>query len=225
MDEFNEHGADVEEFLAKCKKVSKGMTPTEAGIEPAWLVAYASVARRCRDDKELGLSRYPYEAGPTLQAFDGGFFPHRDWGLRRGMERHSSMRAVCEYETNYINAVGYWLAFQQAAFALRQEALADKKYPEASKFDCWMTVAGRYGLRVVGLRSEFYKMAADDPTYAKLVITTLEKRSDVVASEDLVEAMDKLDINMSTQLMKAVATLSASNATKRAGKGGAAKDQ
>lgn len=194
-------------------------------------MAYAAIARRCRDDKELELSRYPYEAGPTLQAFDGGFFPHREWTLRRGMEKHESMRAVCEYEANYINAVGYWLAFQQAAFALRQESIAEKKYTEAKKFDGWTMVAGRYGLRVVGLRSEFYKMAAEDPTYAKLVIPTLEKRTDVVASEDLVDAMAKLDSHMSTQLMKAVATLSASNATKRSGKAkrsgkdGAARDQ
>ena len=77
----------------------------------------------------------------------------------------------------------------------------------------------------MGLRAEFYKLSADDPTYAKMVMPTLEKQNGLAAADDLTEPMEKLDLAMSTQLMKAVATLSASNATKRAGKGGAAKDQ
>ena len=55
---------------------------------------------------------------------------------------------------------------------------------------------------------------------------TLEARADVPASDDLIEPMERLESHMATQLKKAVATLSASNAMKRAGgKGGAAKDQ
>ena len=50
--------------------------------------------------------------------------------------------------------------------------------------------------------------------------------ADVPASDDLIERMERLESHMATQLMKAVATLSASNSTKRAGgKCGAAKDQ
>ena len=67
-------------------------------------------------------------------------------------------------------------------------------------------------------------MAARDPTYAKMILPTLQQRNDVAAADDLTEAMEKLDSHMTTQLMKAVATLSASNATKRTGKGGSAGD-
>ena len=46
------------------------------------------------------------------------------------------------------------------------------------------------------------------------------------ASDDLIEPIERLESHTATLLMKAVATLSASNATKRAsGKRGAAKDQ
>lgn len=96
----------MEGLLAKAKKVSKGSTLAEAKIDSAWLVAYAQIARRCRDDKEFGLSRYPYEQGPSVRAFTGGFFEHREWPLRKGLERHNSLRLVSEYEANYVNASG-----------------------------------------------------------------------------------------------------------------------
>lgn len=50
-------------------------------------------------------------------------------------------------------------------------------------------------------------------------------RNDMSTADNLAQAMEKLDNPNATQLMKAVATLSASNVTKRMGKGGAAKDQ
>ena len=74
-------------------------------------------------------------------------------------------------------------------------------------------------MRVVGLRPEFYKLVAKDPTYARLVMPTLESRADMPASYDLVEPMEKLKYHIATQLMKAVATFNASV------RGGAAKDQ
>lgn len=67
-------------------------------------------------------------------------------------------------------------------------------------------------------------MAARDPTYAKMILPTLQQRNEVAAADDLNEAMDKLDSHMTTQLMKALGTLSASNATKWTWKGGAAGD-
>jgi hypothetical protein len=48
------------ELLRKSKKVKRGATMEEAEIDGAWLTAYAKIARRCRDDKDLGVSRYPY---------------------------------------------------------------------------------------------------------------------------------------------------------------------
>ena len=69
-------------------------------------------------------------------------------------------------------------------------------------------------------------MAAKDPTYAKLVMPTLQAKGDIPAADDLVEPLEKLESHMATQMMKAVATVSASNATKRSnGKGGAAQEQ
>ena len=83
----------------------------------------------------------------------------------------------------------------------------------------------RYSLHVVGIRAEFYKMSTRDPTYAKLGVPSLEQRNDVAADDDLTEAMEKPDTHMTTQLKKAVATLSASNATKRDRKGGPATEK
>lgn len=217
---------EVDSLLDKARKVAKGKTLAEAEIDPAWLRTYARIARRSRDDREFGLTRYPYEAGPSVGAFVGGFFEHKDWPLRRGLEGHQSMRAVMEYESNYINSAGFWMAFHEAAIVLRQEALTAQEEEEAIKCDVWALISIRYGLRVVGLRSEFYKMASKDPVYAKMVMPTLEGRNDMAASEDLTEPLDTLSSHMTTQLMKAVATLSASNATKRSrGKGGSAGDQ
>lgn len=113
------------------------------------------------------------------------------------------------------------MTLHEAAIDLRQEFLADKKEEEASLYDVWALISVRYGLRVTGMRAEFYRLAAKDPTHAKLVLPTLEKKNDMPAADDLVEPMERLETWNATQLMKAVATLSASNATKRAGRGGA----
>lgn len=214
----------AEELLKKAKDVGKGKSLSESGIDAEWIRFYAHISRRCRDDRECGLSRYPYEQGPSVSAFTGGFFEHPEWPLRKHMEKHKSMHPVAEYEANYINAAGYWMAFHEAAISLRQEALVDKKDEDAVKYDVWALIAIRYALRVVGLRSEFYKLVAKDPVRAKLILPALEQRNDVAAADDLTESLEKLDSHMATQLMKAVATLSASNATRRAGKSGAAKD-
>ena len=57
-----------------------------------------------------------------------------------------------------------------------------------------------------------------------MVLPALERRGDVAAADDLDGPLGELESHMTTQLMKAVATLSASNPTKRTnGKGGAAE--
>ena len=114
------------------------------------------------------------------------------------------------------------MAFHEATLHLLQIMLEVKKDEEAKNYDVWAALAIRYGLRFVGLRSEFYKTAARDPTYAKMILPTLQRRNEVAAADDLTESMDNLDSHMTTHLMKAVATLGASNATKRTGKGGRA---
>ena len=212
----------VQELLDRAREVSKGKTISEVGINPSYIAAYGAIARRCRDDKDFGVTPYPYEQCPGVAALTGGFFEHRDWPLRKHMERHNSLRAVYEYEANYINSAGYWMSFHEAALDLRSDSIEEKKDNEAKLFDLWAAIAIRYGLRVVGLRAEFYRMAAIDPTYAKMIMPTLEPRNEIAAADDLKETMEKLDTHMTTQLMKEVATLNASNSTKKARNGGSA---
>jgi hypothetical protein len=61
MNLFSDSIQSMEELLRKSKKVKRGATLEEAEIDGAWLTAYDKIARRCRDDKDLGVSRYPYE--------------------------------------------------------------------------------------------------------------------------------------------------------------------
>lgn len=99
-----------------------------------------------------------------MGVFNGGFFENRELLLRKDFEQRPSLRPVCEDETNYTNASGYWMVFHKSAIDLRQEALADKNEAEASLFDVWALSTIRYGLLVTGMRCEFYKIAAKDPT-------------------------------------------------------------
>jgi hypothetical protein len=68
----------MEELLLKSKKVKRGATLEEAEIDGAWLTACAKIARRCRDDKDLSVSRYPYELAPGKSPFSGGYIEHRE---------------------------------------------------------------------------------------------------------------------------------------------------
>jgi hypothetical protein len=228
MTTFTNSLSEADTLIAKAQKVNKGATMEEADIGYEWMAAYATIARRCRDDKDFGFSRYPYEQGPGVGPFNGGYFEHREWPIRRGMERHSSLRPLYEYEAHYMNAVGYWMAFHQSALALRQEYLVSETADAAAKalkYDVWGIIAVRYGLRVVGLRVEFYKRSAKDPMHARLIMPALEGRNDVSAADDLDDTLGKLDTHMASQLMKAVASLSATNAVKRGSGDGAAGSQ
>jgi hypothetical protein len=82
--------------------------------------------------------------------------------------------------------------------------------------------ARAYGLRVVGLRLEFYKRSAKEPIHARLVMPVLEGQNDMPVTHDLYGVMKKFDMHMATQLMKAAASLDTTNAVKRSGDGGAA---
>jgi hypothetical protein len=134
----------MEELLRKSKKVKCRATLKESEIDGAWLTAYARIARRCRDDKDLGVSRYPYELAPGVSPFSGGYFEHREWAIRRGMERHPSLRPLFEYEAHYTNSSGYWMSFSSAAMAVRGEALkleGTTGVEEAEMFDVWAMMA------------------------------------------------------------------------------------
>jgi hypothetical protein len=136
------------------------------------------------------------------------------------MEMHSSLRPLYEYEANYVNASGYCCVFHETALNLRDEALAADETAKALLLDVWGRVGVRYSLRTLGLRAEFYKRSARDPVHARLVMPVLEGRSDVPAADDLDDVLKKLEIQMSAQLMKAAASLHATNAVKK-GAGGA----
>jgi hypothetical protein len=162
MNLFSDSMQSTEELLRKSKKVKRGATLEEAEIDGAWLTAYAKISRRCRDDKDLDVSRYPYELAPGVSPFSGGYFEHREWATRRGMERHPRLRPLFEYEAHYTNSSGYWMSFSSAAMALRGESLkleGTTGVEEAEMFDVWAMMAVRYGLQVVGLRVEFYLRA------------------------------------------------------------------
>jgi hypothetical protein len=80
----------------------------------------------------------------------------------------------------------------------------------------------QYGLRAVEFRVEFYKKSAKDPMHARLLMPVPEGHNVTAATDDLDDILDKLETHMATQLMKASASLLATNAVKRSGDGGAA---
>lgn len=217
MEKFSDSARFAEELLNKGKLIANGKSMAEAGVDAKWIERYATVAERVDRNRKYGLSRYPYEPGCAINALAGGFFDHKEWPIRKALEKHSSMRAVSEYEAKYINSTGYWLTFHDAAIELRTEEINAKDEAKAVEFDVWAIISVRYALRTLGLRTEFYKLAAEDPTYAKMILPALESKGEVPAADNLDKPLGDLDSHMTTQLMKAVATLRASNATKRAG--------
>jgi hypothetical protein len=153
MNLFTDRIQSMEELLRKSMKVKRGATLEEADIDGAWLTAHARIARRCRDDKDLRVSRYPYELAPGVSPFSGGYSEHREWAIRRGMERHPSLRPLFKDEAHYTNSAGYWMSFSSAAIALQGESLkleCTAGVEEAEMFDVRAMVAVRYSLRVVG---------------------------------------------------------------------------
>ena len=215
----------ADELLDKSKKVAAGKSMTEAGIDTKWIEAYARIAERADREQRYGLSRYPFQAGSSVSAFIGGFFDNKEWPLRCQLSKQQSMFSVAEHEAKYINAAGYWSAMHHTAYQMRQEAFDAGKKDDAEMFDAWAYVSVRYSLRVLGLRAKFYRMASKDPMYAKLVLPTLERRGETAMADDLDDPLATLDSHLSSQMFKAVATLKASNATKRSKeKGGGAAD-
>jgi hypothetical protein len=62
------------------------------------------------------------------------------------------------------------MSFSVAATTLRGEALrkeGTEGVEDATRFDVWAMLAVRHGLRVVGLRTEFYMKSAKDPMHAR----------------------------------------------------------
>ena len=123
---FSTSGKKMEELWSKANLIAKVKTLEEAEIDSEWLKTYGQEPRWCRDDRELRLTRWPYEQGDSVPACTGGFFEYRERPPRKQLERHTSMRAVYEYEADYINASRYRMAFHQAVIFLLQEAIVEK---------------------------------------------------------------------------------------------------
>jgi hypothetical protein len=72
----------------------------EADIGYEWMAAYATITRRCRDDKDFGFSRYPYEQGPRVGQFNGGYAEHLngqsagEWNDTEVFAPSTSMRRI-----------------------------------------------------------------------------------------------------------------------------------
>lgn len=96
--EFKNRKIDADDLIERGLQVSRRNTPTAACVDMRWVTAYGMVMERVDRDRRYGLSRYPYEAGSSLGALTGGFFDHPEWTLRKGLEKHPSMRAAAEYE-------------------------------------------------------------------------------------------------------------------------------
>jgi hypothetical protein len=78
----------MKEFLRKTKKVKRGTALKEADVDGAWLTAYARIAR-CRDEKDMGVTRYSYELASGGSPFSGN-----EWAICRGMVWHPSLRLL-----------------------------------------------------------------------------------------------------------------------------------
>lgn len=96
--------------------------------------------------------------------------------------------------------------------------LEEQKVEEAKRYDFWAILGVRYSFWALVPRVEFYRLAPSDPTYAKMVLPALEHRGEIAAEDSLDKPLNDLESHMTTQLMKTVATLSASN-TKNRGQG------
>jgi hypothetical protein len=90
----------MKEVLRKTKKVKRGATLEEADVDGAWLTAYARIARRCHDDKDMGVTRYPYELAPGVSPFSGN-----EWAICPGLVWHPSLRLL-------------WMSFSSAPLDL-----------------------------------------------------------------------------------------------------------
>jgi hypothetical protein len=120
-------------------------------------------------------------------------------------------------------SAGYWMSFSSAAMALRGEALkveATTRVEETERFDIWAMMAVRYGLRVVILRVELYRISMKDSMHAWLVMPVLKVQNDSAARDDLDDVMKNFDMHMASQLMKTPASLHATNAVERIGDSG-----
>lgn len=207
------------------RKIKKGSSPEEAGIMEDMLETYGEIAGKYDTAQSIGMSRLPYCASKAgMNIFQGGFFANDQWEPRVKLQvGQPSMQPIYKYEMNYFNSCGYWLGLQKTCFSIIHQvacgpANADTTR-EMSMLNAWAEILGEYALRVLAVRQEFYRNSVKDPVGARLNQEMYEEDSYLPVSDALDERTKQMGTMREAQLMKAIATLAASNNLKRAGGG------
>lgn len=120
----------------------------------------------------------------------------------------------------YFNSAGYWLGLQKTTFTLMGQVSGEGASQRLAQLGAWAQIFGEYALRVLAIRQEFYRNSVKDPVSARLKQSLYEEATYVPANEFLDERTRELETLQQTQLMKALAALTASNTVKRSGGGG-----
>lgn len=76
---FLKSNESANEIVLLIKKVRKGSTISEAGINAFLMLTYTTITEWEDRDRRYGISGYPYEFGPAVSALVGGFLEHKDW--------------------------------------------------------------------------------------------------------------------------------------------------
>lgn len=191
---FSNDVATANEQLEKAKTVAKRKTWSAAGIHSVWMTAYAATAQRVALDRRYDVTRHPDEAGPSISAFVGVVSDDRDWPYRKSCEYACKSRVRGE-----VREYGWVLGrISVRTTGTPQEGVSQNKVEEVMRYDVWCVVANRYIIRMLGLRTKFYRMDAEDPSYAKLILPLLEKRGKIPLADVFNEAMHKRESHMKT---------------------------
>ena len=84
------------------------------------------------------------------------------------------------------------MKFHGAASDLREEKIKAQDVQRAKIYDLWGMIAINYGLRVFGLRYEFYRLLTRDPGYSKMIMPALVRRNEIAAADDLTDTLETL---------------------------------
>lgn len=228
--------AEYEGWLKAGAKMKKGASAEDAGIVAGMVRVYGEIASRYSLDAQIGVSRMGYEASrPGMNIFQGGFFSNSQWKPRLELQAaQPGMHAIWSHEMNYVNASGYWLGLQQTCFSMMDEEVQDMPQTNeaqratlaarTAKLLAWARILGEFSLRVLAVRCEFYRNSVRDPVSARANQEMYEEETYLPSNAALDDRARQIDTLRETQLMKAFAALSASNAVKRAGGGGGASE-
>lgn len=78
MSRFSTSLSDADELIKKAKKVAKGESMEDAGLDHVWLQTYAYISVRVSQDLEHGMRCHPYEVSRQVNPFTGFFFREQE---------------------------------------------------------------------------------------------------------------------------------------------------